>query len=970
MSMRLVLIVIVIFFIKSLPLCGQGFSFYEYYSPTELGNSSPQNWVALQDTNGYLFIGNGGGYLVSDGKSWSFEHIGETGRGNSFFLNSTGQFYANGSYNFGVIVPNRLNKFEYKSISSDFYTEDEYVPYIWEVYEIDGKIYNRHNYGITEYDPVYNKLKEFPLKENELWHSFRIDNKIIVDANDGLWTFEDSSFARIPDTERFEKERMLFSLKISSETILIGTYRQTFNESVSELLVFRNGNLSLFKSEADSYISTHIAFKAINIDNNTIAIATLTGGIVFITKSGRLIKIFNSKNGLNTNEVYNLYKDAEDQLWILLSDGVQKLDLNTFILNYGEVHGLEGIIEIEEVVEVKGTIWVISESEVYKSTVLDTERTIAFVQLQNPFGIPIIGLFSYKEKIYVYGSMGIYELWENGVGEQVYNKAVTSHALNLEENKLLLTGKNTLLTFDGSSITEQKVNLDGNVIYSAFFEDELFVILSNSKNIYKVKSDSLVEVNIQKDDSKIINYNDMGIIDNELYIGTDGLGINNGLFVFNKNTKEFKKNIRFGEDTPLNKKQVFKFEQCENGDVWFSADIKIIKAAKKEQEWELISIPFKKVSDFEAYSFECTKGGVWVGGIKSLTFIKNDTKIDSTKFKTNITGVFVERDSLIYGGYGEPKEAFNLPFKNNELRFSYAAASFIDAKKNTYSVKLEGFENTWSNWSLESQKDYTNIPEGTYTFKVRSRNMYNYEGTPDEFVFTVLPPWYRTLWAYLAYVLMICGGIYLIYKIRINQLLRVQQVRNRIADDLHDDLSGTLIGISNFAKAISRNPDKEFQQRFIELIEKSADEAKEKISDIVWTINPQHDQWTNFLTKCRRHASDIFAAQEIEYLLEMDDSITGEPTMEVRKNLWLVFKEILTNIIKHSNADYVLVRFTFDRNTLTIFIKDNGTGFDMDTIEKGNGIKNIRNRVSTIGGKLKLVSKSGEGTAWKIVAKI
>ena len=210
----------------------------------------------------------------------------------------------------------------------------------------------------------------------------------------------------------------------------------------------------------------------------------------------------------------------------------------------------------------------------------------------------------------------------------------------------------------------------------------------------------------------------------------------------------------------------------------------------------------------------------------------------------------------------------------------------------------------------------------------------------------------------------------MIYKIRLNQILKVQRVRNRIADDLHDDLSGTLIGISNFAKAITKNPDMKNQKRFIGLIEKSADEAKEKISDIVWTINPTHDEWTNFLTKCRRHASDIFEAQGIEYALEMDENIPGNLEMELRKNLWLIFKEIITNIIKHAEAEYVLIRFTTESGKLNITIRDKGKGFDVNTQKKGNGINNVKKRVETINGKLSLDSTPSEGTKWNIVVPV
>lgn len=962
------IVALVLVFLTSLPLYGQGFSFYKYYSSDQLNTSNPQNWTAIQDTNGYLFIGNGGGYILNDGRIWTANHIGETGRGNSFFLSSAGQLYANGSFDFGKIASDSVYSPVYQSISSEFYSGDDYVPYIWEVYEINEKIYNRHNYGVVEYDPSSELFKDHVIDENLFWNSFRANNDIIIDANDGLWVFKDSTYERLSQFDEFKDERFIFSSKLKNEQILLGIWKGPIRENEKSLYIYKNGTINVFETEIDRYLTSNIAFKAVVLNDGTIAIATLSGGVVFLNQNGGLIKIFTERNGLHTNEVYNLYVDHEDQLWIMLSEGVQKLDLNTSVLNYGEVYGIEGIIE--EMLEMNGTIWAVSEAGIFKSTVLEPEQTLAFSKISNPSLIAVTGLFSIKKKVYIYGSMGLYELLENRIGKKITDQAITNHARDHKNDRIVLLGRNRLLTFDGNVIDEKPISFNGNVIHSSLYEDELFVILSTTNKIYKVTGDSLFEVPIQKKSHNKIYYNHFGIIDEKLYAGIDGTGVYNGLLVYDNSTGEFRMSDEFDINSPISEEQVFNFEQCTNGDVWFAADKKIIKAEKRGPSWTLISKPFNKVSEYGGYSFECTNRGVWIGGRKSLTFINNDFQPDSTSFKTNITGVYVERDSLIYGGYGKPEEAFVLPYKENELRFNYAAASYIDTEKNRYSVKLEGFENSWSDWNSETQKDYTNIPEGTYTFKVRSQNVYEFEGIPDAFTFTIMPPWYRTWWAYLSYVLLICGGIYMIYKIRINQLLRVQRVRNRIADDLHDDLSGTLIGISNFAKAISRNPEKEFQQRFIELIEKSADEAKEKISDIVWTINPQHDQWTNFLTKCRRHASDVFEASEIEYSLEMDESRIGEPSMEIRKNLWLVFKEILTNIVKHSKADYVLVRFKFDKNRLTIFIKDNGKGFDIDTVQKGNGVENIKNRIERISGRVELASEPDKGTAWKISVKV
>ncbi len=957
-----------IFLFQSLPSYGQGFSFYEYYSSDELNSSNPQNWTAIQDTNGYIIIGNGGGYLTYTGKSWSAGHIGETGRGNSFFVSSDGTLYANGPVDFGKIVPDSLNRVSYKSISSKHYSGNEYVPYIWEVYEMDGKIINRHNKGIIKYDPSTGVLEDFPVKDNYLWKSFRNRNEIIVDANDGLWSFRDSNYTLLPNLEEYRNERVIFAENLNSNETLIGFLKGRERSNEKSIFIFRDGEIKPFHTDLESYLTSNIAYKATVLQDGTITIATLSGGVVFLNEKGKLINIFTERNGLQTNEVYNLFEDHENQLWVMLSDGVQKLDLNQKIKNYNEIHKLKGVIE--DIIVNDNSIWAVSESGLYQSQILKPENTLSFIRHENPDGIRLSGIFALDSNYYVYGDSGVFELSRNGIGDKMFDKQVYTHSIDQSSNRVILTGRTEIYEFNSSNISTQTFDTESSIVFSSYYQGALYFITSESDDVIKFQGDSLEQIQIKRDSSSRINFNHIGVIDNHLYLGTDGNGYNNGLFVLNEETNAFEKDSSFGINTPLHTKQVFKFQECSNGDVWFTADKKIIKATKEGNSWNLKSSPYKKISENAAYSYSCTEDGVWIGGIESLTFVDHDFEPDSNVFKTNITGVYVDRDSLIYGGYGEPEQAITLPFKDNELRFNYAAASYIDTEKNTYSVQLEGFENSWSSWSSETQKDYTNIPEGTYTFKVRSRNVYDYEGIPDEFTFTVLPPWYRTFWAYSLYVLFITGILYAAYKIRVNQILKVQRVRNRIADDLHDDLSGTLIGISNFAKAISKNPDENTQKRFIGLIEKSADEAKEKISDIVWTINPTHDDWIEFISKCRRHASDTLEAQGMDYQLDMDVAISGSMSMDFRKNIWLVFKEILTNITKHSEAEYVLISMKKENDKLVINIRDDGKGFEDDLKSGGNGIINIQKRVQSISGTANVTSSIGKGTHWKIVVPV
>ncbi|HBZ37098.1 MAG TPA: hypothetical protein DEO59_01040 [Balneola sp.] len=217
-------------------------------------------------------------------------------------------------------------------------------------------------------------------------------------------------------------------------------------------------------------------------------------------------------------------------------------------------------------------------------------------------------------------------------------------------------------------------------------------------------------------------------------------------------------------------------------------------------------------------------------------------------------------------------------------------------------------------------------------------------------------------------ILLILLTGYIFYRYRIHFLLQEERTRNKIARDLHDDLSATLSSISFFSEAAKRD-DSQDSNKFLKRIDESAIEAKEKINDIIWAIDPENDDWEAFLTKCKRYASKMFESKDIEYQIEIDTTSEVPMKIEARKELWLVYKEIITNLVRHSEASDACVVFSSINNSFIVKVEDNGIGFDTGKNHKGNGLDNIKKRVSSISKKSKLALEShpGKGTKWELV---
>lgn len=218
---------------------------------------------------------------------------------------------------------------------------------------------------------------------------------------------------------------------------------------------------------------------------------------------------------------------------------------------------------------------------------------------------------------------------------------------------------------------------------------------------------------------------------------------------------------------------------------------------------------------------------------------------------------------------------------------------------------------------------------------------------------------------FIVTIVVFLSGFF-IYRNKILSALKEERTRIRIASDLHDEVSATLTGISYFAEAIKKDKDEEKQRHFMDMISESAGDAKEKISDIVWSVTPENDDWEKFLSKCRRYASDLLESKEVEYELKIAESISGKLEMNNRQHLWMIFKEMLTNAVRHSQAQRVDIIIDSENHVFKIVLQDDGIGFDTSKETFGNGLNNIRKRAQSMGATLSLDSEPNIGTRCRL----
>lgn len=316
-------------------------------------------------------------------------------------------------------------------------------------------------------------------------------------------------------------------------------------------------------------------------------------------------------------------------------------------------------------------------------------------------------------------------------------------------------------------------------------------------------------------------------------------------------------------------------------------------------------------------------------------------------------------------------ESITLSHKDYILSLQFAMLDFIKPEQNRYAYKLEGFHEEWIDIGSRNRADFTGLSPGEYVFRVKAANskgIWNDAGAQLRIFIT--PPFWQTWWFQTIAVIIIIGAIWLLHRFRVKTLLHVEKTRTRIARDLHDEVSATLSGITWFAQAANEkdsDKDKEEKQNLNRLIIESATDAQEKIKDIIWAIQPENDNWNSLFAHCQRYAADLFESNNIKPDFRID--IPADPkivNIEIRQNFWLIFKEIITNVVKHSQCRKAYINLSVSNSTTNLKIRDDGIGFDNSLENMGNGLKNINARAKSLNATLKLKSAAGSGTEWEI----
>ena len=331
-----------------------------------------------------------------------------------------------------------------------------------------------------------------------------------------------------------------------------------------------------------------------------------------------------------------------------------------------------------------------------------------------------------------------------------------------------------------------------------------------------------------------------------------------------------------------------------------------------------------------------------------------------------ITGV----KNLKNGSFENFIEPLSFNYKNNDFRIDFAIANVnyvIPSPQFEYRVSDE---DQWNLIGSVNSINLNNLSPGEYKIQIRSAD----DNSKSEqrfasFELKIFPPFQRTIWFYIAILLFVILLAYLIYRIRLRQVLAIQEVRNKISSDLHDDIGSRLTNIRMLSLVSESETIPAFERgQYLKKISEEALASGEALDEIVRNMNIHDEEFEDVIARMRHYAGSIFNNGATKLKMHVDEKVAVKKMkFEKQRDLFLIFKELLNNIRKHANAKLVSVFFKINENNLVLEVTDDGAGFDMKEFTDRNGIKNIKYRIKKWNGKVSINTKKGNGTRTSII---
>lgn len=717
-----------------------------------------QNWNIDQDKDDNLYFANNEGLFQYDGTVWTKYILPNKSVIRSVKTDSSGKIYVGGYNEFGYFKPNKNGKLVYFSLSRFLKKKQvNSIDIIWKIHLYNNEII----FQSFEKAYIYNKQTlRLLTPPSRFQFSFLSDNTLYFqDITNGLMVYNKGKITPLKNTTELNNTEVWGIFNLSKTKLLITTLDKG-------LFIYENQKLVQWNTEANDFIKKNSGLGGYKMKNSYIALNSVLNGIIICNPQGKIIQHINRKKGLQNNTVLASFIDHKNNLWLGLDNGIAFINENSPFTFFGFSYNL---------------------STVYATAV-------------------------HKENLFVATNQGVfYHSWNSpfkednfelikGTTGQTWNVQIIDNELFCAHNRgaIIINPDKTTKTLDNVGYWSFKKipNLPNSIIGSNYKGFSLFEKKNNewkfikhidgfNKSVGEFEIDTNNSIWVKKDeliylmslDSSAHKFNsiktfkrlsstDNGItsiqrINNIVYFQKD-----NHFYTYSYTDKTFQKDNKI---TNVFRKipQTNTIQEDRYGNIWYVTNESLgVLLKKSNHSYSNRIAPFLNLTEDLVYNNlsinTLNPNNIFIGLTDGLAHY--DSKL-SNDFN-QLPKVFIRNFSSPSGTYTivNNKDDFDItiPYKSNYVKFRFSTPTYENIENIKYSFKLEGFDEYWSDWNQGTIKEYTNLREGEYTMRVKTKNGFGIVSKEATLSFTISPPWYRHFFAYIFYLLLIGATIRII----------------------------------------------------------------------------------------------------------------------------------------------------------------------------------------------------------------
>ncbi len=767
-----------------------GTPFINTYNPRDYG-AHEQTLAIDQAENGLMYFANVTGIIEFDGQKWEVDSRVSEDAFRDVVVGSDSRVYGVSKYIFGYFAPDEIGELVFQSLLPKTPTSFDNNGSLIKVDQVGEDIIFRSAESLLLYNIESDTISVIGTSSG-FGESDKVGNQYyVMDLDLGLVQLKNNRLELVPGGGQFLEYTIRKIIRYADNQLLIVT-------KDDGLFLYDFKSLKPWKSDISEYLKSVKGLSGLNIHDQYFAIGTEMGGVLILDKAGRLIQKLDQSTGLPDNSnVLDLFLDQESNLWIAQHGTIHQVIINSPFTLLDERHGVDGYVLFFDKFDDRTFIGTVQDM-VYKEDSKPWQK----IGNYRPFK-PVnrkkerVWMFVHHGKeFFAAGNGGMQQITEEGIID-LYSGEKLWAAVSMKNSDQIVMGsvEGNLHLFE-----KKRGRWEYAHLIQGFHQQMDFLEQTDDGDLWMTDSGSGVfklHLNAAKD--SVLSIRKYGpedglpdLLRNRVFRHKQGLlfATVRGVYRYDKNSDRFVGADEFNQH--LGEDYVFRLIEMENGSIYGSLNPRgkaLLRPSGKG--FDFTQSPFQRIQEHNSEYVSGLGGSdIWIAGNGIRHYDSTFPNEFNTNFRTHIRSARISNkgDSLIYGG-GQIEQSIELGPRENAIEFTYSSTFYDKIDDIQYQSYLEGSEETWAPWSSEPDRNYTNLPHGTYIFKVRARNIYGQLSEVDEYAFTIITPWYLTIWAYLIYAALIAFAIWGIVKINARRLINEKMALEKVVLERTEEIT-------------------------------------------------------------------------------------------------------------------------------------------------------------------------------------